>query len=108
MKQSWPPMMILFSYTLNEPRLFISGPFSLRMNGNVCNIGPDGVARRKRMGTILIIIAGFVSGFLMATHAPIVSRLVVFPIFMAGFVSLLESARKVCVLNSWRKITEPK
>ncbi len=78
------------------------------MNGSVCNIGPQSIAQRKRTGTILIIIAGFVSGYLLATHAPLVSRIIVFPIFMAGFVSLLQAARKVCVYHAWKKTTNPK
>jgi len=41
--------------------------------------------------------------FLIATDAPTVSRIVVFPLFMAGFVSLLQAARKVCVYHAWKK-----
>lgn len=78
------------------------------MKQEACNIGAQGIARRKRTGTILIIIAGFVSGYLLATHAPLASRIIVFPIFMAGFVSLLQAARKVCVYHAWKKTTNPK
>ncbi len=73
------------------------------MSEIACNIGPKSISMRKRTGMLLIIIAGFTSGFLIATDAPTVSRLVVFPLFMAGFVSLLQAARKVCVYHAWKK-----
>ena len=73
------------------------------MSEVVCNIGPKSISTRKRTGMLLIIIAGFVSGFLIATDAPTVSSLVVFPLFMGGFVSLLQAARKVCVYHAWKK-----
>lgn len=78
------------------------------MNPRACNIGSSGVEKRKRIGMILLIIAGFVSGYLISTHAPWSMRIIVFPLFVGGFVSLLESARKVCVYHSWKKTVESK
>lgn len=73
------------------------------MSGIACNIGPSEIKKRQKIGFLLIIIAGFTSGFLIATDAPTLSRLVVFPLFMGGFVSLLQAARKVCVYHAWKK-----
>ncbi|MBM3282192.1 MAG: hypothetical protein FJY86_02530 [Candidatus Diapherotrites archaeon] len=73
------------------------------MSGEVCNIGPQEIKKRQKIGFVLIIIAGFTSGMLIALHVQPVMRLIVFPIFAAGFVSLLQAQKKVCVHHAWKK-----
>lgn len=73
------------------------------MDAPACNISPAGKKRRKIIGQVFIVLAGAASGYLMAAHAPWSTRLVVFPLFFAGFFSLLESERNVCVLNAVQK-----
>lgn len=73
------------------------------MSGEACNIGPKEIAKRKKIGFVLLILAGFASGILIALHTPLYLRLLVFPIFLSGFVSLLEAQRKVCVYYAWKK-----
>lgn len=73
------------------------------MSGEVCNIGPQEMAKRKKIGFVLLILAGFASGILIALNSPLYTRLLVFPLFMGGFVSLLQAQRKVCVYHAWKK-----
>jgi hypothetical protein len=69
----------------------------------VCNIGPREIKKRQKIGFVLIIIAGFASGMLIALHADLILRLMVFPIFAGGFISLLEAQKKVCIYYTWKK-----
>lgn len=66
-----------------------------------CNIGDKGAQRRRMIGIFCLAVAGMLSGFMIAWHLPLLTRLIVFPFFAAGFVSLLESQQKVCVLNAY-------
>lgn len=68
-----------------------------------CNIGPQNQKWRKNVGMILLVFAGFVSAFMIAFDVPTLQRIVVFPLFAGGFISLLQAARKVCVTNALQK-----
>lgn len=87
--------------------IFIGGIHGNRMDPPACNISPAGKKRRKIIGQILVVLAGAASGYLIAAHAPWSTRLAVFPLFFAGFFSLLESERNVCVMNAVRKKADP-
>lgn len=76
------------------------------MESQVCNIGPNGQKRRKWIGNLLLVVAGILSGFFIATHAPAWERVLVFPFFAAGFISLLQAQTKVCVTNAMKKTVE--
>ncbi len=67
----------------------------------VCNIGDKGQKQRRNIGILFLAIAGMLSGFSIAWHVPAWQRLVVFPFFAIGFIALLESQQKVCVLNAY-------
>ena len=66
-----------------------------------CNIGDKGQKRRRMLGIFLLAAAGMLSGFSIAWDFPAWQRLVVFPFFAIGFIALLESQQKVCVLNAY-------
>ncbi len=71
-----------------------------------CNIGPKAQQRRRWIGYILVIMAGLLTGYFMANHTPLIYRIIVFPFFAGGFISLLQAERKVCVWNAHQKIVE--
>ncbi len=73
------------------------------MKGEVSNIGHNAIQKRQKMGAILLVIAGFLSGFLIAMDTPFFARIIVFPFFAGGFISLIQAHRKVCVYNAWKK-----
>lgn len=73
---------------------------------DACNIGPQGQARRRKMGLMALVAAGVLSGFLIAFQADVWMRLLVFPLFLGGFVSLLQAERKVCVMHAYHKTVE--
>lgn len=73
------------------------------MDPLACNIGPNEIKKRQTIGLALIVVAGFSSGMLVAVHAPWYFRIAVFPLFMGGFVSLLQAQKKVCVYHAWKK-----
>ncbi|QQR92277.1 MAG: hypothetical protein IPJ89_03920 [Candidatus Iainarchaeum archaeon] len=72
-----------------------------RHTQNICNIGSAGQKRRRMIGIFLLAFAGMLSGFLIALHFETWQRLIVFPFFVAGFVALLESQQKVCIINAY-------
>ncbi len=73
---------------------------------DACNIGPKGQARRRWIGYVLLILAGVLTGYFLANQTPIIYRIIVFPFFAGGFISLLQAERKVCVWNAHRKMVE--
>jgi hypothetical protein len=70
-------------------------------SSTACNIGNKGQQRRRMIGIFLLALAGMLSGFFIAWHASLPLRLLVFPFFAGGFIALLESQQKVCVLNAY-------
>ncbi|MEK6902951.1 MAG: hypothetical protein AABX02_05195 [archaeon] len=76
------------------------------MSGDACNIGLKGQKRRERVGMLFLVLAGFTSAILIAFQIPSLYRVIVFPLFGVGFISLLQAARKVCVMNAYKKTIE--
>lgn len=76
------------------------------MKTEVCNIGPQNIKRRQTIGMVLLILAGFTSAILVAFNVPTILRIIVFPLFAIGFISLLQAARKVCVTNAYKKTVQ--
>ncbi len=68
-----------------------------------CNIGPKGQERRRLRGIFFLIVAGIISGWVIAFDSPFLHRLLVFPFFLAGFIGLLEARRKVCIIRAATK-----
>jgi hypothetical protein len=73
---------------------------------NACNIGPKAQSRRKWIGCALIVVAGILTGYFLAHETPSMYRIIVFPFFAGGFISLLQAERKVCVWNAHQKTVE--
>ncbi len=55
---------------------------------------------------LFLVLAGFTSALLIAFNVPTIFRLIVFPLFGIGFLSLLQAARKVCVTNAYKKTAQ--
>lgn len=62
-----------------------------------CNIGPDEIARRRRGGLTVVLIAVAIAVVLLAIGAPAWTRLLVFPPLAAGLISLEQVRRRFCV-----------
>ena len=62
-----------------------------------CNIGPDEIARRRRLAAALATVTVIVGAGLIATQAPTWPRLVVWPLTSATTVTWLQVVRKFCV-----------
>jgi hypothetical protein len=65
--------------------------------GERCNIGPDELARRRRIAVVLSVATGLVAVGLIAVHAPLPSRLVLFPLAAGTTVTWLQVVRRFCV-----------
>ena len=70
----------------------------------VCNIGPRGRMRRAAFGGLAIAFA--IGGWwsLRVADAPMVWRLIVFPILFGGFVGIFEATLRFCVVLSARGV----
>ena len=74
---------------------------------NNCNIDTKGQQRRRMIGVFSLVLGGMLAGFAVGFHFSFLERLIVFPFFAAGFVSLLESQQRVCVVHAYlNKIEE--
>ncbi|MDP2666079.1 MAG: hypothetical protein Q8P05_01090 [Candidatus Diapherotrites archaeon] len=69
-------------------------------------IGPTGIKRRRSIGLVSLVIAGVLSGYLVAFSFDALARVIVFPFFLVGFISLLEAQKGVCVVQPFQKKTE--
>jgi hypothetical protein len=65
--------------------------------GQRCNIGPDEIARRRSLAIALAMVTVVVGVGLVATHAPAVARLVMWPLATAATVTWLQVVRRFCV-----------
>ena len=81
-------------------------PLHSDYSSEACNIGPQGQARRRAHGMFFLVVAGVIGGWVIAFDSPLLHKLVVFPFFLAGFISLLEARRKVCVIRAAGKTAE--
>ena len=71
-----------------------------------CNIEAKGQQRRRTIGIFSLVLGGMFAGFAIGFHFTFIERLLAFPFFAAGFISLLESQQKVCVLYAYQNKTE--
>jgi len=62
-----------------------------------CNIGPDEVARRRLIALALTLATILTAAFLLAGHAPIALRLIIWPLAWAAAVTWLQVIRRFCV-----------
>ncbi len=65
--------------------------------GERCNIGPDEIARRRRIAIVGTVVTAFVAAALIAGHAPVASRLVLWPLAAGTTVTWLQVLRRFCV-----------
>ncbi|MFH0970295.1 MAG: hypothetical protein V1776_02425 [Candidatus Diapherotrites archaeon] len=71
----------------------------------VGNIGPEKRKRKKWVGYILLVTGGVMSGFFIAVHAEWWIRLIVFPLYLGGFLELLQAKTGVCMRHAYMKTT---
>jgi hypothetical protein len=62
-----------------------------------CNIGPEEIARRRRIGVVLLLIAVGLATLLLAVDAPGWTRIAVWPFLAAAFTTLEQVRRRFCV-----------
>ena len=62
-----------------------------------CNIGREEIAARRRIGIVQLILAVAVGAFLVALDTPPWTRIVVWPLLAAAFVTLEQVRRGFCV-----------
>jgi hypothetical protein len=62
-----------------------------------CNIGHDELARRRLIALALTLATVLTAAFLVAGHAPIGLRLVIWPLAWAAAVTWLQVIRRFCV-----------
>jgi hypothetical protein len=62
-----------------------------------CNIGPEEVAQRRRMGLVFLAIAVGLALLLLAIDAPAWLRIAIWPPLAAAFTTLEQVRRRFCV-----------
>ena len=62
-----------------------------------CNIGPEEIAQRRRMGLVFLAIAIGLAVVLVAVDAPAWLRIAVWPPLAAAFTTLEQVRRRFCV-----------
>jgi hypothetical protein len=62
-----------------------------------CNIGPEEIAQRRRMGLVFLAIAVALAVVLVAVDAPAWIRIAVWPPLAAAFTTLEQVRRRFCV-----------
>jgi hypothetical protein len=62
-----------------------------------CNIGPDEIARRRRIAIVMSVATAAVAVALVAAHAPVWSRLLLWPLTAGTTVTWLQVVRRFCV-----------
>ena len=62
-----------------------------------CNIGPEEIAQRRRMGLVFLAVALGLAALLLAIDAPAWARIAVWPPLTAAFVTLEQVRRRFCV-----------
>lgn len=65
--------------------------------GERCNIGPDEIARRRRLAIVGTVVTTVVAVVLIASHAPVASRLLLGPLAAGSAVTWLQVVRRFCV-----------
>lgn len=62
-----------------------------------CNIGPEEIARRRRMGIVFLAVAVGLAATLIVIDAPAMARIIVWPPLAAAFTTLEQVRRRFCV-----------
>jgi hypothetical protein len=62
-----------------------------------CNIGPEEIAQRRRMGLVFLVIAIGLAALLLAVDAPSWLRIAIWPPLAAAFTTLEQVRRRFCV-----------
>ncbi len=62
-----------------------------------CNIGPEEIAQRRRMGLVFLAIAVGLAVVLVAVDAPAWVRIAIWPPLAAAFTTLEQVRRRFCV-----------
>ncbi|MFL5687141.1 MAG: hypothetical protein ACJ77D_13925 [Chloroflexota bacterium] len=62
-----------------------------------CNIGPEEIAQRRRMGLVFLAIAIGLAAVLLAVDAPAWLRIAIWPPLAAAFTTLEQVRRRFCV-----------
>ena len=62
-----------------------------------CNIGPEEVAQRRRMGLVFLAVAVGLAALLLAIDAPAWIRIAIWPPLAAAFITLEQVRRRFCV-----------
>ena len=62
-----------------------------------CNIGPEEIARRRRMGLVFLAVAIGFAAILVVIDLPAIGRIVVWPVLAAAFTTLEQVRRRFCV-----------
>jgi len=62
-----------------------------------CNIGPEEITQRRRMGIVMLAVATVLAVILVAVDAPAWTRVAVWPILAAAFTTLEQVRRRFCV-----------
>lgn len=62
-----------------------------------CNIGPEEIAQRRRMGLVFLAVAIGLVAILLVIDAPALARIVVWPPLAAAFTTLEQVRRRFCV-----------
>lgn len=65
--------------------------------GPRCNIGPDEIARRRRSAIPMTVVTAVVVVAIVATHAPVLVRLLVWPLATGAAVGWLQVVHRFCV-----------
>lgn len=68
-----------------------------RYRPGACNIGPEEMAARRRIGLIQLLLAVAVGAALFAIDSPPWTRVAVWPVLAAAFVTLEQVRRRFCV-----------
>jgi len=71
------------------------GPGTYR--AGACNIGPEEIAQRRRLGMIELIVAFGLAAALVIAGAPAWTRIAIWPILAGAFVTLEQVRRRFCV-----------
>jgi hypothetical protein len=61
-----------------------------------CNIGQDGIDRRRRFGIVGLVVTGVLATVLVVTDAPTALRLLMWPVLAGSLTSLEEARRHFC------------
>jgi hypothetical protein len=68
-----------------------------RYQAGACNIGPDEIASRRRIGVGMLAAAIALAVVLVVVDAPAWTRLLVFPLLAAALITLEQVRRRFCV-----------